>query len=169
MRDLDTLRSYSAATQHERECRSGQFAPGNPPKNFFRLAGTGFRDARSALRIVTLCPPALAIHDIGPEASTLPPGDVSGPKFVRGPAVAAMRWSRHQIRWLHGTNGPRRTLNLCQVSPPAQFRRIPMRKLVGLAFIGCALLVSACNTIEGAGKDVSSAGDTVADTANDAK
>ena len=44
-----------------------------------------------------------------------------------------------------------------------------MRKPVGLAFIGCALLVSACNTIEGAAKDVSSAGDTVADTANDAK
>jgi predicted small secreted protein len=44
-----------------------------------------------------------------------------------------------------------------------------MRKLVGLAFIGCALLVSACNTIEGAGKDVASAGDTVANTANDAK
>jgi predicted small secreted protein len=44
-----------------------------------------------------------------------------------------------------------------------------MRKLVGLAFVGCALLVSACNTIEGAGKDVSSAGETVANTADSAK
>lgn len=44
-----------------------------------------------------------------------------------------------------------------------------MRKLVGLAIVASALLVSACNTIEGAGKDVSSAGQTVAKTADDAK
>jgi len=44
-----------------------------------------------------------------------------------------------------------------------------MRKLVGLAFFAGALMVSACNTIEGAGKDVSSAGRTVAKTADDAK
>nr|WP_295671976.1 entericidin A/B family lipoprotein [Sphingomonas sp.] len=44
-----------------------------------------------------------------------------------------------------------------------------MRKLVGMAVVAAALLVSACNTIEGAGKDVSSAGDTVAKTAKGAK
>ncbi len=44
-----------------------------------------------------------------------------------------------------------------------------MRKLVGLAVIASAVLVSACNTVEGAGKDVSSAGKTVAKTAHDAK
>ena len=44
-----------------------------------------------------------------------------------------------------------------------------MRKIVGLAFLATAFLVSACNTVEGMGKDVSSAGDTVADTASDAK
>jgi entericidin A len=44
-----------------------------------------------------------------------------------------------------------------------------MRKIIGLALVAGALLVSACNTVEGAGKDVSSAGDTVAKTANDAK
>ena len=44
-----------------------------------------------------------------------------------------------------------------------------MRKLIGLAIVSGALLVSACNTIEGAGKDVSSAGQTVAKTADDAK
>lgn len=42
-----------------------------------------------------------------------------------------------------------------------------MRKLVVLALAGLAL--SACNTIEGVGKDVKSAGDTVAKTADDAK
>ncbi len=44
-----------------------------------------------------------------------------------------------------------------------------MRKIVGLAVVAAALMVSACNTIEGAGKDVSSAGNTVAKTADDAK
>jgi predicted small secreted protein len=44
-----------------------------------------------------------------------------------------------------------------------------MRKFVGLTLVAGALLVSACNTIEGAGKDVKSAGNTVAKTADDAK
>jgi len=44
-----------------------------------------------------------------------------------------------------------------------------MRKLGGMAVVASALVVSACNTVEGAGKDVSSAGRTVAKTASDAK
>ncbi len=44
-----------------------------------------------------------------------------------------------------------------------------MRKVLGLVVVAGALMVSACNTIEGAGKDVSSAGKTVAKTADDAK
>ena len=44
-----------------------------------------------------------------------------------------------------------------------------MRKMLGLAMVAGALLVSACNTVEGVGKDVKSAGDTVAKTADDAK
>ena len=44
-----------------------------------------------------------------------------------------------------------------------------MRKFIGLAVVASALLVGGCNTIEGAGKDVSSAGKTVAKTADDAK
>ena len=44
-----------------------------------------------------------------------------------------------------------------------------MRKVLGMAIVAGALLVSACNTIEGAGKDVSSAGQTVAKTADGAK
>ena len=44
-----------------------------------------------------------------------------------------------------------------------------MRKLVGLAIVAGALMVSACNTIEGAGKDVSSASRTIAKTADNAK
>ena len=51
----------------------------------------------------------------------------------------------------------------------SHIRRNFMRKLVGLALVAGALLISACNTVEGVGKDVSSAGDTVAKTADSAK
>jgi entericidin A len=44
-----------------------------------------------------------------------------------------------------------------------------MRKLVGMVVVAGALLTAACNTVEGAGRDVSSAGQAVSNTANDAK
>jgi len=44
-----------------------------------------------------------------------------------------------------------------------------MRILITALLAAGALAISACNTIEGAGKDVRSAGDTVAKTADDAK
>lgn len=44
-----------------------------------------------------------------------------------------------------------------------------MRKFLGMALVAGALLVSGCNTVEGLGKDVGSAGDTVAKTADDSK
>lgn len=44
-----------------------------------------------------------------------------------------------------------------------------MRKVMGMMVVAGALLISACNTIEGVGRDVQSAGETVAGTANDAK
>ena len=44
-----------------------------------------------------------------------------------------------------------------------------MRKLVGVVIVAGALLVSACNTVEGAGRDVSSAGDAVSNAADGAK
>lgn len=44
-----------------------------------------------------------------------------------------------------------------------------MRKVLILAAAAAALLVAACNTIEGVGQDVSAAGRAVADTARDAK
>ncbi len=44
-----------------------------------------------------------------------------------------------------------------------------MRKLIVLLAITAGLAVSACNTVDGAGKDVSAAGNAVADTAKDAK
>jgi predicted small secreted protein len=44
-----------------------------------------------------------------------------------------------------------------------------MRKLYALSLIAGMLLVTACNTIQGAGEDVASAGNTVANTADQAK
>jgi predicted small secreted protein len=44
-----------------------------------------------------------------------------------------------------------------------------MRKLLVLLVVTAGLAVSACNTVEGAGKDVSAAGHAVTDTAKDAK
>jgi predicted small secreted protein len=44
-----------------------------------------------------------------------------------------------------------------------------MRKLIILAAAVASLAIAACNTVEGAGKDVSAAGKAVTDTARDAK
>lgn len=44
-----------------------------------------------------------------------------------------------------------------------------MRKLVLLAIVAAGLATSACNTVKGAGQDVSAAGQAVSQTAEDAK
>ena len=44
-----------------------------------------------------------------------------------------------------------------------------VRKFVAVALIVAGLGLSSCNTVEGAGKDVSSAGNAVAGAAQDAK
>ena len=44
-----------------------------------------------------------------------------------------------------------------------------MRKILTAAALAGMFLVSACNTVEGVGRDVASAGDTVADAADDNK
>lgn len=44
-----------------------------------------------------------------------------------------------------------------------------MRKFLVLAVAASALMVSACNTIEGVGRDVSAAGKAVSGAARDAK
>jgi predicted small secreted protein len=44
-----------------------------------------------------------------------------------------------------------------------------MRKLIVLAAAAAAMLVAACNTVSGVGKDVSAAGHAVSHTAEDAK
>ncbi|AHE51790.1 hypothetical protein NX02_00105 [Sphingomonas sanxanigenens DSM 19645 = NX02] len=41
-----------------------------------------------------------------------------------------------------------------------------VRKYLGIVMVAGALLVSACNTVEGAGRDVQSAGQAVEDAAD---
>jgi predicted small secreted protein len=44
-----------------------------------------------------------------------------------------------------------------------------MRKIVTAAALASAMLVAACNTLEGAGRDLESAGGAVANTASENK
>jgi len=44
-----------------------------------------------------------------------------------------------------------------------------MRKIVVLAIMAASMVVAACNTVEGVGRDVSAAGHAVSNTADDAK
>ena len=44
-----------------------------------------------------------------------------------------------------------------------------MRKIITLAVVSAALLVSACNTIAGLGRDTAAVGGAVADAADDAR
>ncbi len=44
-----------------------------------------------------------------------------------------------------------------------------MRKILSLVVVAGALAVGACNTVEGVGKDVSSAGNAVSGAANETK
>ena len=44
-----------------------------------------------------------------------------------------------------------------------------MRTLILLAVLAASMSLAACNTVAGAGKDVSSAGHAVTDTADDSK
>jgi len=44
-----------------------------------------------------------------------------------------------------------------------------MRKLIIFAVLAASLATAACNTVSGAGKDVSAAGHAVSNTAEDAK
>lgn len=50
-----------------------------------------------------------------------------------------------------------------------EWRKTMRKKLVTMALLASGLALAGCNTIEGIGKDVKSAGDTVAKTADDAK
>lgn len=44
-----------------------------------------------------------------------------------------------------------------------------IKKIVTVAVLVSGLALAACNTVEGVGKDVGSAGDAVSDTARDVK
>ncbi len=120
---------------------------------------------RFTLRIVTFCPPALAIQDMGPEASTLPP-----PVTLPGLKLfGALPFYQHLQRLASQTERLRVQKHFLFDPNGFDIWRVRMRKIITCLALAGAVLVSACNTIEGVGRDVSSAGDTVAKTADDAK
>lgn len=121
---------------------------------------------RSALRIVTFCPPALAIQDMGPEASTLPPPVTLPGLKISGYLAPFLAFT--DTCCADGTFAATCALVLRPQWGPV-FWRVKMRKIIACAALAGAMLVSACNTIEGMGRDVSSAGDTVAKAADNAK
>lgn len=45
----------------------------------------------------------------------------------------------------------------------------PMRKVILMAMLTASMAVAACNTVEGAGRDVSAAGNAVTGAAQEAK
>jgi predicted small secreted protein len=47
--------------------------------------------------------------------------------------------------------------------------RISKKPLLAIAAAALAFMAAACNTVEGAGKDVKAAGNAIEDTAQDAK
>jgi len=100
---------------------------------------------------------------MGPKTFTPPPpGDVFGPNIV---------FRTFQALTARCIGEPER-IHRCVIDDSKRWAviwRFSMRKIIGLALVAGALLVSACNTVEGMGKDVSSAGDTVAKTADSAK
>ncbi len=58
---------------------------------------------------------------------------------------------------------------LFEAGQPRAISEKNMRKILSLAVVAGALAISACNTVEGVGKDVSSAGNAVAGAARDTK
>ena len=46
-------------------------------------------------------------------------------------------------------------------APVLQKEQLMVRKIIAMALVAGGLMVSACNTVEGAGKDISSAGNAV--------
>ena len=107
------------------------------------------------LWIVTFCPPALAIHPKGPDAPIPPRRRFRAHFFAAEAAKIAC-----------GTILSHRAFT---AKPPAWEhvdQEFIMRKLLTFALVAGSLLVAACNTVEGAGRDVQSVGNAVEDAAD---
>jgi predicted small secreted protein len=108
---------------------------------------------------------------MSPDAPTSPPGGASGLKIYGTPEawksansianclVTAVEPNREDAHL--ASAAARRAL-----PTHGTFRRQTMvRKLITIIALTGSLAIAACNTVEGAGKDVSSAGDAVSDAA----
>lgn len=97
---------------------------------------------------------------MGLDAPILPPGGASRPKLHL----------RHTLPQIEPPAEPKAGQHIQAERLRAHRRKqIMVRKTLEFAAIAGLLLLSACNTVEGAGKDVSSAGKAVANAADEAK
>lgn len=103
-----------------------------------------------------------------------PPGNTAGPTFAvqntgsAGPSPDLRSLFRCGRSLVARNETPRRTF-LCRPRGDPQHMEVMMRKIFSMVIVAGALAVSACNTVEGVGKDVSSAGDAVSGAANETK
>ena len=95
---------------------------------------------------------------MGPDAPILPPGGASGPK-LRPLCRKAVEPSG--LPCIHRQSRPRKGA----INGSNEM----VRKVLGFSLIASTLLLAACNTVSGAGKDVSSAGKAVTNAADDHK
>jgi len=101
---------------------------------------------------------------MGPEASTLPP-PVTLPGLTLSLASGILIARRGFVPFAERFGGSGHFFP----EPMRKIGEVSMRKILTCAALAGAILVSACNTIEGVGRDVASAGDTVAGAADDNK
>ena len=84
-----------------------------------------------------------------------------------GKSPFAMLATDHRLaRPLTGTRTDTRALIACPtlwVQPCEE--RLMKRSMIAIALIACSLVATACNTVEGAGQDMQSAGEAVSDAA----
>lgn len=113
-------------------------------------------------RTATICPP-LSLSTYNGPVLQLPSRNLhAGPNFLYfGPFAAPFRQRGTKFRIGHSP------LSVDQRPGPLALRRLFMiRASLAALALGTALLLSACNTVEGAGRDLQSAGDAVEDAAN---
>ena len=96
---------------------------------------------------------------MGPDAPILPPGGASGPK---------LRPLHRKVVEPSGYPGiHRQSRRFTSSAIIGSYEMV--RKVLGFSLIASTLLLAACNTVSGAGKDVSSAGKAVTNAADDHK
>lgn len=114
-----------------------------------------------------LCPPRSRYPLNKGPVRVIPPVDAAGPnKFPRTSSTLT-----HMLPRGNKPSAGALTIEPLRGEASDQPKGLTMfKRTIAIAFVSVSLLaIAACNTVEGAGKDVSSAGKAVANAADDAK